>query len=47
MVKLHRQFGHTLKDKFIVFMKDAGVLHSGLEMHLEGMGRAESTRDKV
>lgn len=35
MVKLHKQFGHTPKDKFIVFMKDARVWHDGLEKHLD------------
>ena len=35
MVKLHRQFGHTPKPKFINFMKDAGVWHDGLEKHLD------------
>ena len=35
MTKLHKQFGHTPKDKFITFMKDANVWHSELEEHLD------------
>ena len=35
MVKLHRQFGHTPKEKFIDFMKDANSWHKGLEKHLD------------
>ena len=35
MVKLHKQFGHQIKEKFITFMKDAGVWHAGLEKHLD------------
>jgi hypothetical protein len=35
MVKLHKQFGHTPKDKFVTFMKDARVWHLGLEKHLD------------
>ena len=34
MTKLHKQFGHTKKEKFITFMKDANVWHSELEEHL-------------
>ena len=35
MVKLHKQFGHTPKDKFVAFMKDARVWHDALEKHLD------------
>ena len=35
MKKLHRQFGHTPKDKFIAFMKDAKAWNSSLEKHLD------------
>ena len=35
MKKLHMQFGHTPKDKFIRFMKDANVWNDSLERHLD------------
>ena len=35
MKKLHMQFGHTPKDKFIRFMKDANVWNESIEKHLE------------
>ena len=35
MKKLHKQFGHTPKDKFIRFMKDANVWNYSLEKHLD------------
>ena len=35
MKKLHKQFGHTPKDKFIAFMKDAKAWNKSLEKHLD------------
>ena len=35
MRKLHKQFGHTPKEKFITFLKDANAWHAGLEEHLD------------
>ena len=35
MTKLHRQFGHTSKPKFVNFLKDAGAWHDGLGKHLD------------
>ena len=35
MEKLHKQFGHTSKEKFVNFMKDAKAWHDGLEKHLD------------
>ena len=35
MKKLHKQFGHTPKAKFVTFMKDANVWHESLEKHLD------------
>ena len=37
MEKLHKQFGHTNKEKFVAFMKDANVWHKGLEKILDGI----------
>ena len=33
MKKLHSQFGHTVKERFKMFMKDAGAWQDGLEKH--------------
>lgn len=33
--KLHKQFGHFKRDKFILFMKDAGALYKGIEKQLD------------
>ena len=35
MKKVHRQFGHTPKDKFMRFIKDANVWNDSLEKHLD------------
>ena len=35
MKKLHRQFGHTPKEKFVTFMKDANVWDESLGKHLD------------
>ena len=35
MRKLHKQFGHTPKEKFITFLKDAKSWHAGLEEYLD------------
>ena len=35
--KLHKQFGHTIKEKFIIFMKDANIWNKDLERHLDRM----------
>ena len=35
MEKLHRQFGHASKNKFVTFMKDAKAWHEDLDKHLE------------
>ena len=35
MDKLHKQFGHTPKEKFVTFMKDANSWHSDLDQHLD------------
>ena len=35
MNKLHKQFGHTRKEKFITFMKDANAWRPELEEHLD------------
>lgn len=37
MEKLHKQFGHTSKEKFVNFMKDAKAWHAGLEKHLDNI----------
>ena len=37
MEKLHKQFGHTSKEKFFNFMKDAKAWHAGLEKHLDNI----------
>ena len=34
MDKMHKQVGHTVKDKFMSLMKDTNVWHEGLEKHL-------------
>ena len=37
MEKLHKQFGHTSKEKIFNFMKDAKAWHAGLEKHLDNI----------
>ena len=35
IVKLHKQFGHVPKEKFITFMKDAKAWNKDLQKHLD------------
>ena len=37
MEKLHKQIGHTNKEKFLAFMKDAKVWHKDLENILDSI----------